>query len=181
MNAQLEGNLQLGAHAICAGDKHGLGKFFQIESKQPAESADLREHMLVECLARQHLDPLLGAVARGDVNPGIGVGGAGLRSGLRICALCVEHSIMHGVGRLVCKGMVCDGLICEGRGGRIGRHFSHSSSLFSCKPTCDKPACSVPACDAHLWSGRANGLGRCRLQSRTSPRKVAKHQSISRA
>jgi len=91
VDSQLEGDLQLGPHAVCAGDKHGLGEFFQVQREQTAKSADLREHMLVECLARQHLDPLLGAVAGGDVNPGIGVGGTGLRSGLRICALCVER------------------------------------------------------------------------------------------
>ena len=74
VNAQFERDLQLGSHAVGAGDQHWLRKFLQIQGKQPAEAANLREHMLVEGLARQHLDALLGAVARGDVHPSIVVG-----------------------------------------------------------------------------------------------------------
>ena len=92
VDAQLEGDLELGADAVGRRDQDGVGKFFEIEREQAAEAADLREHMAVEGLARQHLDALLAAVGAGDVDPGVGVadallgGGDALDRGLGVAA-----------------------------------------------------------------------------------------------
>ena len=135
----------------------GCGKLLQVQRKEAAESADLREYMLVECLARQHLDALLGAVARGDVHPGVGVGGMDFcHCRLRICTRGVERGIGRGVGRLVCKG-----LVCEGRGGRIGRLFRHLNSL---ERFCFGPACAGPTLEQIVQTGRNAAVYRAALR-----------------
>ena len=73
VDAELEGDLELGAYAVGGGDQHGVGKLGQVEREEAAEAADLAQHLLVEGLAGEHLDALLGAVAGGDVDAGVGV------------------------------------------------------------------------------------------------------------
>jgi len=74
VNAEFEGDLELGADAVGRRDEHRLGELLQVKRKQAAEAADFGEYVLVEGFAREHFDALLGAVAGGDVDAGAGVG-----------------------------------------------------------------------------------------------------------
>ena len=78
MYAEFEGDLEFSAHAIRARDEDRLGKFLEVEREEAAEATDFGEDVLVEGLAGEHLDALLGAVARRDVDACRGVGGRGL-------------------------------------------------------------------------------------------------------
>ena len=51
----------------------GCGNFSRSSANRPPKPPISRQHMLVEGLARQHLDALLAPVADGDVDAGIGV------------------------------------------------------------------------------------------------------------
>ena len=75
VDAELEGDLELGADAVGGGDEDGVGVFVEVEREEAAEAADFRKDLLVEGLTGEHLDALLGAVAGGDVDAGVGVGG----------------------------------------------------------------------------------------------------------
>jgi hypothetical protein len=81
VDAEFEGDLELGTNAVCARDQHRLREFFEIEREEAAEAADLGEHVLVECFAREHFDALLGAVAGRDVDACRGIGGGSFRTG----------------------------------------------------------------------------------------------------
>ena len=76
VDAEFEGDLELGADAVGGGDQDGLGKFFEVEREEAAEAADFGEDVLVEGLAGEHLDALLGE----DVAIGGDDGGSSLRS-----------------------------------------------------------------------------------------------------
>jgi hypothetical protein len=78
VDAELERHFQLGANAIRAGDQYRIGKFIKIKREQSAETSDLRKHVFIEGLARQHLDTLLGPIAGSDVHPRVGVGDGSL-------------------------------------------------------------------------------------------------------
>ena len=84
VQVHLEGELQLGADAVHAGDQHGVEVFLLVDGKQPAKAADLAQHAAVKGLLREILDALLGAIGALDVHTGIGVGD---RRVLRSCAV----------------------------------------------------------------------------------------------
>ncbi len=71
VDAEVERDLELCAHAVGARDQYRVGKLFEIQSKQAAEAADLAEYLFVEGLPRQHLDALFAAITRGNVDPGV--------------------------------------------------------------------------------------------------------------
>ncbi len=73
VDAELEGDLELGADAVCAGDQDGVGVLCNVESEEAAEAADVAEDLLVECLLREIFDALLGAIPGGDVHASIGI------------------------------------------------------------------------------------------------------------
>ena len=61
MEVELEGDLELGADAVCGGDEDGLRKFFEVEREEAAEAPIsestcllnvLRASILMRCLAR---------------------------------------------------------------------------------------------------------------------------------
>jgi hypothetical protein len=87
--------------------------------------------MLVEGLAREHFDALLGAVAGGDVDAGVSVGDRGFGcagSGGGLCERRPRVRVRRARlvrGWVVCKGMARRGLALDGRGRRIGRLFGH--------------------------------------------------------
>ena len=74
VDAELEGDLELGADAVGAGDEDGVGELLEVEREEAAEAADLAEDLAVEGLAGEHLDALLAAIGAGDVDAGVGVG-----------------------------------------------------------------------------------------------------------
>ena len=74
VQAQLEGDLQLGAHAVGRADQDGVFPALQVEPEERAKAADAAQHIAVKGLLRQVLDAVLGAVATADVHAGIGVG-----------------------------------------------------------------------------------------------------------
>ena len=59
VDAELEGDLEFGAYAVGRGDEDGVGELLEVEGEEAAEAADFGEDMLVEGLAREHLDALL--------------------------------------------------------------------------------------------------------------------------
>ncbi len=74
MNAELEGDLELGADAIGARDEHGIFIALEIGREERAEAADAAEHATGEGLLRERLDTLLGLIAARDIDAGIGIG-----------------------------------------------------------------------------------------------------------
>jgi hypothetical protein len=74
VHVHFESELELGAHAIHAGDEDGIEILGLIHRKQPAVTADLAEHTLGESFVREILDALFGAVGLVDVDARIGVG-----------------------------------------------------------------------------------------------------------
>jgi transposase-like protein len=78
VHAELEGDLELGAHAVGGADQDGVLPALQVEPEERAEAADAAQHIAVKGLLRQVLDALLGAVAAGDVHAGVGVGHGGV-------------------------------------------------------------------------------------------------------
>jgi hypothetical protein len=76
MDAELEGELELGADAVGRGDQDWL-LVFAVETEEAAEAADLAEHVAGEGALGEVLDALFGAIAGGDVDAGVGVGGRG--------------------------------------------------------------------------------------------------------
>ncbi len=69
-----EGDFQFGAHAVHAGDKHGLLHAAEIGSKQAAEPANLAEHLGAVRLAHEFLDSAFDLVAEVHIDAGGGVG-----------------------------------------------------------------------------------------------------------
>ncbi len=76
VQVHLEGELQLGAHAVYAGDQHRVLELLLVHLEQPAVAADLAQHVLVEGAVGEILDALLGTISPLDVNAGVGVGDA---------------------------------------------------------------------------------------------------------
>jgi len=70
VHVPLEGELQLGAHAVGAAHQHRLAVALGY-LEQRAEAADARQHALAQRLLRQRLDALDQRVARVDVDAGI--------------------------------------------------------------------------------------------------------------
>ena len=68
-----EGQLQLGAHPVGAGDQNGVGDPRQVQFKQPAEAADVRQGAGGHGLGNVGLHELHRFVPGGDVHPGGGV------------------------------------------------------------------------------------------------------------
>ena len=77
VQAHLEGDLELGAHAVHAARPAPGRDTFLVQREQAAEAADIAEDVVVEGLVREILDALLGAVGALDVHAGVGVGDAG--------------------------------------------------------------------------------------------------------
>jgi hypothetical protein len=92
VDAELEGDLELGADAIAARNQDGVGKPGEIEGEEAAEASDLRQDVLVEGLAGQHLDALLGAIAFGDVDACVGVGDGGWGVGFGVGVQLFGHN-----------------------------------------------------------------------------------------
>ena len=69
-----KGQLQLRPHAIHAGDEHRVLHPLEIRAKQPAETADLPQHLRPVRPLDQRMDAALHAVAQVHVHPGGGVG-----------------------------------------------------------------------------------------------------------
>ena len=86
---QLEGHLQLGAHAVGRAHQDGVLPALHVQPEERAEAADPAQNIAVEGLLRQVLDAFLGAVATADVHAGVGVGhGLGLDSSAHGAAFC---------------------------------------------------------------------------------------------
>ena len=93
VHVHFKGELQLGAHAIHAGNQNRIEILGLVHRKQPAVAADLAEHTLGESFVREILDALLGAVSLVDVDASIGVGnrfGRLFRHSFRLLTLCGE-------------------------------------------------------------------------------------------
>src|SRR5579883_3257024 len=76
VDLHFEGDLELGADAIDAGDQDRIGVGLG-DGEQPAKAADLAEHALGKGLMSEILDALLGTVGAVNVHAGIGVSDAG--------------------------------------------------------------------------------------------------------
>jgi hypothetical protein len=79
VHAELEGDLELGAHAVGGADQDGVLPALQVEPEERAEAADAAQDVAVEGLLRQVLDAFLGAVAGGDVDARLWSAGARAR------------------------------------------------------------------------------------------------------
>ena len=99
-SAQLEGDLELGAHAVGRADEDGVLPALQVEPEERAKAADSAQHVAVKGLLRQVLDAVLGAVATADVNASIGVGygfGFGfVRHGAAFCGVKLRAALLAG-------------------------------------------------------------------------------------
>ena len=73
-----KGDLELGADAIRTRDEDRVLIALQVGREERAEAADAAEHAAGEGLLRERLDALLGVIAAGDVDAGVGVGDLGL-------------------------------------------------------------------------------------------------------
>ncbi len=78
-----EGELELGADAVGAGDEHGLAVFFDIEGEQAAETADLAEHLRAVGGGEQPRQRGLDAIAEINVHPRAGISFLFHRKGIR--------------------------------------------------------------------------------------------------
>ncbi len=74
MEAQFEGNLELGANAVGRADQDGRLPALQVEAEEGAEAADAAQNIAVKGLLGEELDAFLGAVAGGNVDAGVSVG-----------------------------------------------------------------------------------------------------------
>src|SRR5713226_2083427 len=68
-----DGDFELGADAIRAGDEHGLFPLFAVEREERAETADAAENARSESAAGMVADALLGVIRDGDIHSGIGI------------------------------------------------------------------------------------------------------------
>ena len=131
VNSELEGDLQLGSHAIGGGDQHRVGILLEIEREEAAEAADLAQHLLVEGLARQHLDAVLGLVGGGDIDAGVCI--ADRLFGREGChtLLLYSHRALLRAARLflLSRRAVGDGRV--GRGKVLRQRCSPGGNLFA--------------------------------------------------
>ncbi len=74
VQAELEGHLELGAHAVGRADQDGVLPALHVEPEERAEAADAAQNIAVKGLLRQVLDAFLGAVATADIDACVGVG-----------------------------------------------------------------------------------------------------------
>ncbi len=74
VQAQLEGHLELGAHAVCRTDQDGILPALRVEAEKRAKTANAAQHVAVKGFLRQVLDAFLGSVAAADVYSGVGIG-----------------------------------------------------------------------------------------------------------
>ena len=74
VQAQREGDLQLGAHAVGGADQDRLLPALRVHPVQRAKAADAAQHVAVKGLLRQELDAILGALATAEINSRIGIG-----------------------------------------------------------------------------------------------------------
>ena len=70
---QGEGDFQLGAHAVGAGDQDRLAEFLGVEGKQAAEAAHVAEHLAAAGGGEQAGQRGLDFVAQADVHAGGGI------------------------------------------------------------------------------------------------------------
>ena len=73
VQVHLEGDFQLGANAVDAGDQHRVEIALLVDGKQAAKAADLAEHAAVKGFMGEVLDALLGAIGALNVDTGVGV------------------------------------------------------------------------------------------------------------
>jgi len=85
VNAEIEGQFQLGPHAVSGAHQNRLSPFLQVKLKKRAEAANTAQYIAVKGALGEVFDAVLGAVARGDVDASIGIG-YGL--GGRCCTNC---------------------------------------------------------------------------------------------
>ncbi len=97
VDVHLEGDLQLGAHAVHARDQNRVHPLRLVHGEQAAEAADFAQYAAGESLVGEILDPLLGAVGAVNVHAGIGVGDGGLRGIMGHGSQCV--SVKWGFAR----------------------------------------------------------------------------------
>ncbi len=62
MHAQGKRYFELGADPICARNQDGVGVFCDVQAEEAAETANIAQHLLIECLLRKILYALLGAI-----------------------------------------------------------------------------------------------------------------------
>ena len=74
VDSQFEGDFELGADTVCTGDEDRLLVLEGVELEEAAKATDFAQHVAVEGALGEVLDALLGAVAAGNVDSGIGVG-----------------------------------------------------------------------------------------------------------
>src|SRR5438105_1555794 len=74
VDLHLEGHLELGAHAVHAGNQHRVAVALAVEREQAAESADLAQHPAGKSFVGQIADALLGAFGAVNIHAGVGVG-----------------------------------------------------------------------------------------------------------
>ena len=74
VDVHVEGDLQLGADAVHAGDENRVEELLLIDGEEAAEAANLAEYSLGESLVGEILDALLGAVAAFNIHARVGVG-----------------------------------------------------------------------------------------------------------
>ena len=90
MDVHLEGDFQLGAHAVHAGDQDRIHPLRLVHGEQAAEAADFAQDAAGESLVGEILDPLFGAVGAVNVHTGVGVGDGGLRGIMGHGSQCVS-------------------------------------------------------------------------------------------
>ncbi len=79
VDVHLEGDFQLGAHAVHARDQDGVHPLRLVHGKQAAEAADFAQDAAGKRLVGEILDPLFGSVGAVNIHTSIGVGDSGLR------------------------------------------------------------------------------------------------------
>src|SRR6202012_3098188 len=98
MDAELKGDLEFGADAVRAGNEHRTLISLQVRCEERTEAANAAEHAPGEGLLRECLDALLGLIAAGDVDAGIGVSD--------LLALCCGQRDSFQRKRSSCEGLV---------------------------------------------------------------------------
>ena len=73
MNAGSKCDLQLGAHAVRAGDKHRIAPALAVKLEKRAEAANGRKHTTLKCFLRHRGNSPFGFVSNRNIHAGIGV------------------------------------------------------------------------------------------------------------